>query len=29
MTTGSNGGEDYGVYFNPSAQASTSVTDPA
>ena len=28
MATGSNGGEDYGVYFNSSAQASTSITAP-
>jgi hypothetical protein len=27
--TGSNGGEDYGVFFNPSAQPSTTVTAPA
>ena len=28
MHTGSNGGEDYGVYFNSSAQTSTSITAP-
>jgi hypothetical protein len=26
MATGSNGGESYGLYFNPSAQATTSIT---